>query len=90
MSHYYPERANDRAVWLYQNIAARRTSFLKFARQKVYKKFSSAKKVEDRFKTRTCMEIFRAKFDKIWICRKMFGYNKNLSCILCGDQYENE
>lgn len=89
MSHYYPERANDRAIWLYQNIATRRITFLKFARQNVYKKFSCGSN-EDHFKTRTCMDIFRAKFDKFWICRKIFGYNKSLSCILCGDQHENE
>lgn len=86
MDHYYSERSDDRTVWLYQNILTKRTSFLKFARKQNRKKFS----VGGVEKSRTCCEVFRAKFDNIWICRKIFGYNRELCCILCGSSYENE
>lgn len=87
MDHYYPERAKDRAVWLYQKVMTKRTSFFKYAKRKVFKKLTNGENEE---KSRSCMEIFRAKFEDIWICRKIFGYNKDLCCILCGDQHEDE
>jgi DC-STAMP-like protein len=82
MDHYYPQRANDRAVWLYQNVITKRISFFKFARLEIFRRLSK----NQSFKTRSCFEILRAKFDNFWICRKICGYNKDFACMLCGDQ----
>lgn len=87
MNHYYPERSKERTVWLYQNVVTKRTSYLKFARKQIQKKFSKGGSKE---KSRTCMEIFRAKFDQFWLCRKIFGYNREVCCVLCGSQQEDE
>lgn len=87
MDHYYPERCKDRAIWLYQNLMTKRTSFFKYSRKKVLNKLSGKR---DSGKSRTCLEIFRAKFEGVWICRKILGYNKDLSCVLCGDQFDDE
>lgn len=85
MNHYYPERSNERTIWLYQNTLTKRISFLKYAKRQTRKKMFGSKEG-----SRTCIEIFRAKFDRYWICRKIFGYNRYMCCVLCGIQKENE
>lgn len=86
MDHYYPERSKDRTVWLYQNVLTKRTSFLKFARKQSQRKLDGVREA----RSRTCMEIFRAKFDNFWLCRKIFGYNREMCCVLCGSPQKNE
>jgi hypothetical protein len=87
MDHYYPERSKDRTVWLYQNILTKRSSFLKFARKQTKNKFLNG---PEKSRSRTCCELFRAKFDNIWLCRKIFGYNREMCCVLCGSPREDE
>lgn len=86
MDHYYPDRAEDRTVWLYQNIHAKRTSLNKFFKKKSLQKYA---KGED-FKSQTFVEAFRAKFDNFWLCRKLIGYNEEMCCAICGRQQKNE
>lgn len=43
MSYYYPERARQRAVWLYNNILRSRGGFLKFIRRQLRRKFGKSK-----------------------------------------------
>ncbi|KAK6632545.1 hypothetical protein RUM43_013313 [Polyplax serrata] len=42
MSHYYPKRARERAVWLYNKILRSRSSFLRFARRQLKRKYHIA------------------------------------------------
>lgn len=58
MEFHYPEISQERAVWLYHEILAKRTSLVKYARQKFFKGGS----VGD--EALTCLEIFRAKVDR--------------------------
>lgn len=43
MCYYYPERARQRAVWLYNHILRSRGSFLKFIRRQLRRKFGKTK-----------------------------------------------
>lgn len=39
MNAYHPDRAHERATWLYQQIVRRRLTFVKFARRQLRRKF---------------------------------------------------
>jgi hypothetical protein len=43
MSYYYPERARQRALWLYNHILRSRGSFLTFIRRQLRRKFGKSK-----------------------------------------------
>lgn len=45
MSYYHPERARERAVWLYNHIMRSRLSFLKFARRQLRRRAKGSKEV---------------------------------------------
>lgn len=64
MSHFYPSRAMERAVFLYNKIIRRRESFIKFARRHVRRKFLNNKSGTLKDDTRTCLDLIRAKLDK--------------------------
>lgn len=60
MNQLYPEKANERAAWLCNQIIRRRTSFMKFARRKVRQQIlfdSSAKNL-------TILNFFRVKLNR--------------------------
>ncbi|XP_012274020.1 uncharacterized protein LOC105696254 isoform X2 [Orussus abietinus] len=80
MSYYHPDRAKQRAVWLYNHIIRSRSSFLKFARRQLRRKFGMAgsKDVEQV----TLRERFAATCP---IFGKYFRHKENL-CLLCGSQ----
>ena len=46
MSYYYPDRAKERAVWLYNHILRSRGSFLRFARRQLRKNYKNEEPVE--------------------------------------------
>lgn len=69
MSYYYPERARQRAAWLYNNILRSRGGFLKFIRRQLRRKFGKSKDgVIDKI---SLMDRLRAK----WV--QFFGFWRN-------------
>ncbi|KAL7050481.1 hypothetical protein ACKWTF_004096 [Chironomus riparius] len=76
MEHYYPQRSEHRVNWLYHEILRKRTGFTKFARKQMKEKLF-------RESPATCMQVLRSKFSRFWIFRKIFGYNENISCLMC-------
>ncbi|XP_070169409.1 uncharacterized protein [Polyergus mexicanus] len=78
MCKYYPERAKQRAAWLYNHIIRSRGSFLKFARRQLRRKFGMS--VGERIERVTFGERCLA------ICpflNKLFPRKQNM-CLLCG------
>lgn len=45
MCYYHPTRAKERAIWLYNQIMRTRSSFLKFARRQLRRKFGKDKSI---------------------------------------------
>ena len=80
MRAYYPERAKERAVWLYSEILLKRTSFIKFARRKLREKVTKNVPKQEF----GLMDMIRAKTNQFWLCRKIFGRRKLNNCMLCG------
>ncbi|XP_033606754.1 DC-STAMP domain-containing protein 2 [Cryptotermes secundus] len=79
MSYYYPERARQRAVWLYNNILRSRGGFLKFIRRQLRRKFGKSK--DGVIEKVSLMDRLRAKFP--WLDIILWD-SKQKMCILCG------
>ncbi|XP_043680445.1 uncharacterized protein LOC122634949 isoform X1 [Vespula pensylvanica] len=77
MCQYYPDRAKQRAAWLYNHIMRSRGSFVKFARRQLRRKFGINGETIERvtFKQRV-MAVFP-------FLNKLFP-QKEQACILCG------
>lgn len=45
MCYYYPLRGKQRAIWLYNNMIRKRSSFLKFARRQLRRKFFGSERI---------------------------------------------
>ncbi|XP_071579908.1 DC-STAMP domain-containing protein 2 [Temnothorax nylanderi] len=78
MCKYHPERAKQRAAWLYNHIIRSRGSFLKFARRQLRRKFGMTE--DERIERVTFRERCLA------ICpflNKLFPRKQNV-CLLCG------
>lgn len=60
MNKYNPNRANERATWLYNTILRRRESFVKFARRETRRIFLKDKEAEKR----NIFDVFRAKYNQ--------------------------
>lgn len=58
MDYYYPLRARERAVWLYNHILRNRTTFLKFIRRQLKKQFGSKNATDTKM---TCKEMLRSR-----------------------------
>lgn len=83
MNSYYPVRARERALWLYNNILRKRSNFFKIARRQARRKFLKDKSgvIEENF---GCMDYIRAKLGHLRLCRIIFGEIKDVNCVLCG------
>ncbi|XP_076544271.1 uncharacterized protein LOC143305224 [Osmia lignaria lignaria] len=78
MCQYYPDRAKQRAAWLYNHIIRSRGSFLKFARRQLRRKFGLAEgeKIE-----RVTLK------ERLWAtlpCLRVLFPMKQRMCLLCG------
>ncbi|CAL7950629.1 unnamed protein product [Xylocopa violacea] len=78
MCQYYPDRAKQRATWLYNHIIRSRGSFLKFARRQLRRKFGLSEGEE--------AEKVTLK-ERLWatcpLLNTLFPL-KQKSCLLCG------
>lgn len=83
MNSYYPERARNRAIWLYNNIIRKRSNFFKIARRQARRKLLKDKSgvIEENF---GCMDYIRARLGHYRILRFLLGSSKDTHCILCG------
>ncbi|XP_046414178.1 DC-STAMP domain-containing protein 2-like [Neodiprion virginianus] len=78
MCYYHPDRARQRAVWLYNHIIRSRGSFMKYARRQLRRKFTKS----DKMKT----ERVTLRERLVAICpilRHCCGAEK-AACLLCG------
>ncbi|KYN11324.1 DC-STAMP domain-containing protein 2 [Trachymyrmex cornetzi] len=75
---YYPERAKQRAAWLYNHIIRSRGSFLKFARRQLRRKFgmTEGERIERVTFRERCLAICP-------FLNKLFPQKQNV-CLLCG------
>ncbi|XP_026673212.1 DC-STAMP domain-containing protein 2-like [Ceratina calcarata] len=78
MSQYYPDRAKQRAAWLYNHILRTRGSFLKFARRQLRRKFGLIK--SEKTEKVTLKERLWAMFPFL---NTLFPLKQNV-CLLCG------
>ncbi|XP_055538451.1 DC-STAMP domain-containing protein 2 [Wyeomyia smithii] len=78
MRGYFPERARERAVWLYNDILLKRETFVKIARRQLA--FGRKLTTEEVI---SWMDVIRAKTNRCWICRKILGESGVRRCILC-------
>ncbi|CAL1680219.1 unnamed protein product [Lasius platythorax] len=78
MSKYHPERAKQRAAWLYNHIIRSRGSFLKFARRQLRRKFgmTEGERIERVTFRERCLAICP-------FLNKLFPRKQNM-CLLCG------
>lgn len=83
LNAYYPIRARERAIWLYNNILRKRSSFFKIARRQARRKFLKDKSgvIEENF---GFMDYIRAKYGHLRLMRMLFGKGKDNFCCLCG------
>ncbi|XP_065088045.1 DC-STAMP domain-containing protein 2-like [Ochlerotatus camptorhynchus] len=79
MRGYYPERARERATWLYNDILLKRESFVKVVRRQM--RFDKGD-----HKPGNWIDVIRAKTNRFWICRKVFGAGDGKKCILCSER----
>lgn len=79
MRGYYPERARQRATWLYNDILLKRESFFNVVRRQMG--FDKGD-----HKPGNWMDVIRAKTSRFWICRKVFGPGDSKKCILCSER----
>ncbi|XP_014489319.1 PREDICTED: DC-STAMP domain-containing protein 2-like [Dinoponera quadriceps] len=77
MCKYHPDRAKQRAAWLYNHIIRSRASFLKFARRQLRRKFGMT---DQRIEKVTFRERCLAMCP---ILNKLFPQRQNM-CLLCG------
>ncbi|CAK9819578.1 DC-STAMP domain-containing protein 2, partial [Anthophora quadrimaculata] len=78
LCEYYPDRAKQRATWLYNHIIRSRGSFLKFARRQLRRKFGLAG--DEKTEKVTFKERLWAICPFLNIC---FPMKQNM-CLLCG------
>ncbi|CAH1109561.1 unnamed protein product [Psylliodes chrysocephalus] len=76
LTYYHPVRGKQRAIWLYNKILRKRTSFLKFARRQLRRKFFGGKDIEKV----TCKEFLSAHFGIFAFCLDQ----SQTACLLCG------
>ncbi|XP_036138924.1 uncharacterized protein LOC105838921 [Monomorium pharaonis] len=78
MCKYHPERAKQRAAWLYNHIIRSRGSFLKFARRQLRRKFgmTEGERIERVTFVERCLAICP-------FLNKLFPRKRNV-CLLCG------
>ncbi|KYN04262.1 DC-STAMP domain-containing protein 2 [Cyphomyrmex costatus] len=78
MCKYHPERAKQRAAWLYNYIIRSRGSFLKFARRQLRRKFgmTEGERIERVTFRERCLAICP-------FLNKLFPRKQNV-CLLCG------
>lgn len=50
MVTYHPDRARERAIWLYNRIISHRSSFVKIARREIRKKYKNGATAESMFR----------------------------------------
>ncbi|XP_023246620.1 uncharacterized protein LOC106643472 [Copidosoma floridanum] len=84
LSQYYPDRAKQRAVWLYNRILRSRGSFLKFARRQLRRKLGTAFHADVvGIEQVTLRERLRAVFPFL---DKLLGPPRSggRACVLCG------
>ncbi|KAK2576099.1 hypothetical protein KPH14_007434 [Odynerus spinipes] len=84
MCQYHPDRAKQRAAWLYNHIMRSRGSFVKFARRQLRRKFGINNKEQ--------MERITLKQRFIAVCpflKKLFS-QKESSCLLCGARQRDD
>lgn len=79
MSYNYPDRAKQRAVWLYNHILRSRGSFLKYVRRQLRRKFGKSK--DGVIEKVSLMDRLRAKLP--WL-NVILWDSKQEMCILCG------
>ncbi|XP_069674725.1 DC-STAMP domain-containing protein 2-like [Periplaneta americana] len=79
MCYYYPDRARQRAVWLYNHILRSRGGFLKFARRQLRRKFGKDK--EGAIEKVSLLDRLRERFPFLNI---ILGKSSQKSCLLCG------
>ncbi|XP_017461544.1 PREDICTED: DC-STAMP domain-containing protein 1-like [Rhagoletis zephyria] len=80
MRLYYPVEAKQRAAWLYNEILLKRMTFFKLLRRKARAKFKN----EPREDPYPFLDWIRAKTNRCFLCRLIFGHRKGDTCILCG------
>ncbi|XP_046833011.1 DC-STAMP domain-containing protein 2-like [Vespa crabro] len=77
MCQYYPDRAKQRAAWLYNHIMRSRGSFVKFARRQLRRKFGINGETIERV-------TFKQRFMAIFPFMNIFFPQKEQACLLCG------
>ncbi|KAG4079821.1 hypothetical protein HA402_014952 [Bradysia odoriphaga] len=77
MNRMYPEKANERAAWLCNQIIRKRISFAKFARRKARQGFRN----DSGAKNLSILNFLRVKLNRFWIVRKILG--EDMTCTLC-------
>ncbi|XP_001604108.3 DC-STAMP domain-containing protein 2-like isoform X2 [Nasonia vitripennis] len=79
LSSYYPDRAKQRAVWLYNHIIRSRGSFLKYARRQLRRQFGTAR--GDGIERVTLRE-------RLWalcpLLNRLWPLKLGTACLLCG------
>ncbi|KAK0162528.1 hypothetical protein PV327_006301 [Microctonus hyperodae] len=85
MGWYYPDRAKQRAVYLYNQIIRLRGNFLKFARRQLRRKYGMTDE-DNNIEKVSCKERLLAICPKLNICFSQ----KNKICLLCGSIEEKE
>nr|XP_022915645.1 DC-STAMP domain-containing protein 2-like [Onthophagus taurus] len=81
MCFYHPLRAKQRAIWLYNHILRTRSSFLKFVRRQLRRKFAGDKLIAKV----TCKEFMNAYLTKFPICHFLIKPMNQTVCLLCGE-----
>lgn len=61
MSHYFPERARERAVWLYNHILRSRGGFLKFARRQLRRRFQGKGEKDEKIEKISIFQRLKAR-----------------------------
>ncbi|KAL1395875.1 hypothetical protein pipiens_002782 [Culex pipiens pipiens] len=78
MAGYYPERARERATWLYNDILLKRETFVKLVLKQM------AADLGDPTGKPTWLDVIRAKTNHYWLSRMVLGSHHPVRCILCG------
>ncbi|KAJ8687119.1 hypothetical protein QAD02_022913 [Eretmocerus hayati] len=77
LGHYYPDRAKQRAVWLYNHIMRSRGSFLKYARRQLRRSFGIGSTVE-----RVTLR------ERVWavcpVLNRLWPLKLRNACLVCG------
>ncbi|XP_053687022.1 DC-STAMP domain-containing protein 2 [Sabethes cyaneus] len=85
MRGYFPERAQERAVWLYNDILLKRETFVKIVRRQLAFGRKTAPQEAIGW-----LDVIRAKTNRYWIYRKLFGENGSKRCILCSTRHTTD